>query len=430
MDDKRQIFFFTIDGSTVAGPTSLRQIREDLNAGYLPAGTRVSDSRRVEWLPVGEWEGREAAPAAAPANATPGGDENRAGDVVPAISGGEVVGRVVDHITGAAGVEKLEGFRLRDFFAEVFSTRSEDEMERRFCAGGPETTPGPDHLDTGWPRPWMFARVLLLVLVIYQVFVQAWLHVHNTNLIPAILITGSFAVPLTAVVFFFEVNQWRNVSLYQVLKWFAWGGVVSLVATLFLFELVMGRSQEWLGSSLAGPVEELAKVVATALVARKARHSRILNGLLAGAAVGAGFAAFESAGFALRYLGTALMEGHLGTQGAVDTMTELITRRGVLAPLCHVPWTACTAAALWSARGGAAIHWDTFLKPRFLRIFAIVAVLHMAWNAEWGAGWPFFAKYLALGAVVWVLVFALIQSGMRELRATAAAARRGGDSRV
>jgi RsiW-degrading membrane proteinase PrsW (M82 family) len=405
-------YYFSIDGQSPQGPTTLDQIRADMHDGLLPANLLIAEESRTVWQTLDEWD------------RTPPDIKNTAlgvpGTSTKAVPAGaiDMLQHVSAGITSAAGMPRIEGFRLREFFAEIFAHRNDDEIERRLGVGSAETTPDLGAVTSEWPRPWIFARVLMLVLIMYFIFLQAWQHFHNTNLIPAILITGSFAAPLSIVVLFFEINRWHNVSLYQTLKWFATGGVVSLIVSLILFDVLASRRLEWMGASIAGPVEELAKVIAAALVVRQARHGRILNGLLAGASVGAGFAAFESAGYALRSFGMGLLRGFLSMESAVNAMTELITVRGVLAPLCHVPWTAATTAALWIARAGAPFEWNMLVRGSFLRVLGVMTVLHMAWNAEFGSEWPLFSKNLILGIVAWIVVFSLVQSGLREIRQT------------
>ena len=86
-------------------------------------------------------------------------------------SGGRLFGRVSDRISSAAGVQKLAGFSLRDTFSEVFSRHSDEEVERYFSVGGPDTTPPLDQIDVRWPKPWVFFRTFLFALLAYMAFV-------------------------------------------------------------------------------------------------------------------------------------------------------------------------------------------------------------------------------------------------------------------
>ena len=69
--------------------------------------------------------------------------------------------------------------------------------------------------------------------------------------------------------------------------------------------------------------------------------------MLFGAAIGAGFACFESAGYAFHYLLTAPESLFSDQRFNVPAATEVIVVRGLLAPFGHVVWTALAAGALW-----------------------------------------------------------------------------------
>ena len=73
-----------------------------------------------------------------------------------------------------------------------------------------------------------------------------------------------------------------------------------MVITLFLFSIVGSHELDFFGAFLTGVVEEIGKVVIVYWFLRRLGKLSILSGLLIGASVGAGFAAFESAGYALK----------------------------------------------------------------------------------------------------------------------------------
>ena len=302
------------------------------------------------------------------------------------------------------GTESLEEFSITSLFADVFKRHETSEIERMFSVGVPGGIPPIEEVNTFWPRPWMFLRALAGSGAVYLLFVLCWEMFENPNLLPGLIMTGAMAIPLSTVLFFFEVNTRRNVSLYQVLRMVFFGGVVSLAFSLVLFEsplAVLG----WLGDSIAGIVEEPGKVLALLVVARSAQYRYKLNGLLFGACVGAGFAMFESMGYAFQTL--------LATEDTA-AMNGNIFIRGVLSPFAHVAWTAIAGAALWRVKGARPFKFDMLKDPRFLRPFSVSVVMHMIWNL--GIELPFMAKYIAVGFVSWAIVFSLVQEGLRELR--------------
>jgi protease PrsW len=311
---------------------------------------------------------------------------------------------LLERLARALGVQPLRQVPLRAMWTEVFSAHSEEDVERCLAAGAPPTTPALVAVSTEWPRPWVFGRLLLLALAVYGAFISAWTHSGNRNLIPGLILAGSFAVPVSILVLFFECNARRNVSLYQVMRLLLLGGVLSLLLSLFMYRLGAAFPIQWLGASIAGLVEEPAKLLTLAIVINNPRYRYTLNGLLLGAAVGTGFAAFESAGYAFR----------AGLEGGSLVMRDVILTRGLLAPFTHIVWSAMAAGALWRVKRGARFRWRMLREPRFVRVFAVAIFLHMIWDASFESLGNL--PYLLVGVAGWFMVASLIQEGLQEIR--------------
>ncbi len=302
-----------------------------------------------------------------------------------------------------AGVEKLEGFSLLALFSEVFSRHSQEEKENFFTVGTSKTIPPLREVDPSWPRPWIFFRMFTLSIIVFLLFWWSFVEFENLNLMPGLIFMGSFAIPFSTLIFFMEVNVVRNVSLYQVNKSLFVGGILSLIASLFLFRWTDGM-KDLLGPSVAGIVEEVGKFMTVLfLAANSKRYTYTLNGLLLGAAVGTGFAVFETAGYAL----------NAGLRDIDDMVTVLVVR-GLLSPFCHIVWTAIAATAFWRVKETSKFSFGMLINPKFLRLFTVPVVLHMVWNSPLQI--PFFGKYIILGIVAWSIVFSLVQEGLREVR--------------
>jgi RsiW-degrading membrane proteinase PrsW (M82 family) len=256
-------------------------------------------------------------------------------------------------------------------------------------------------VQTGWPKPWFFLRVLVFIGLLYLGLDFATQQFQNAKMLPGMLIMGSLAVPFATVILFFELNAPRNVPFHRVLTLVCFGGVVSLIIALFGFSYT---DLSWLGASSAGIIEETGKLLTVVLLMRRSGGKYILNGLLYGAAVGAGFAFFESAGYAFEQL---LRAQNLGAA------TENIQLRALLAPFGHVAWTAISAGALWRAKGDGPMT-AALTAPSFLKAFLIPVVLHMLWNSP--IQLPLLAKYAIIGVVAWFVVFGLVQQGLKQVK--------------
>jgi len=315
---------------------------------------------------------------------------------------------ISDTFSQLIGLEELQDFRLSHIFSEVFKKHSTEEMEEQLITGTTKHTPALSELKVEWAKPWLFARLLggsaLLTFILYAGFEMF----NNLNLIPGMIFVGSFAVPVSTLIFFLEMNVPRNISIFKVTQLLFVGGIASLILALIFFSN-FNLFTSFLGASAAGIIEETAKLLIVAwLMGREQRYKWVLNGLLLGAAVGTGFAAFESAGYAFRFI--------LG--GGVTAGGEIIMLRGLLAPFMHIVWTANAAAALWMVKGDKPFSWEMLQAPAFLRVFLAMVILHMIWNAPFGLiPLPIVQdiKFVLLGILGWIICFRLVQAGLRQL---------------
>jgi protease PrsW len=330
------------------------------------------------------------------------GNESRTGPLGTKSQNAGVLQSLGNRISSLASTDKLEGFSLGEFFSEVFKKREKEEIDDYFVVGTSRTTPSIEDVPTSWPKPWFFFRVLVFVTLVYLGFYCAFEQFENIRLIPGLIMMGSLAVPLATVILFFELNVPRNVSFNRVLMLVASGGVVSLFVALIGFKV---SNLDWLGASDAGIVEETGKLLAVIIVARSFKGKYILNGLLFGAAVGAGFAFFESAGYAFDYL---------EQSQSLHVMFHVIQSRAFLTPFGHVAWAAIAAAAFWRVKGDKPVQLSMLLDGSFLKTLSIPVALHMAWNAPFES--PFDLHRMGLGVVGWFVVFGLAQQGLRQIR--------------
>ena len=310
-------------------------------------------------------------------------------------------------LSNALGIEKLQGFSLGALFKDIFKKHSEEDIYDIIACGTPKTTPNITDIDTSWPRPWLFFRLLAYSIALYYGLDKVMYHYRHDMLIPTIMLIGSFGIPIATLTFFIEANVRRNISIPYIIKYFLLGGCLSIVFAIFLFEQEEGKNLiEILNASSAGLIEEPAKLLALFPLFFNKRFRYKLNGLLFGAVVGAGFSAFESLGYAFCEF--------LKYEGNVPAMQYTIYVRAILAPLGHLVWSAIAACALWRVLGKDDFNLSAFFDWRFLRLFLCPVILHCLWNTEYQL--PYFGKYIIIGLVGWIVVLALVQEGLNELR--------------
>lgn len=299
-----------------------------------------------------------------------------------------------------AAVEKLT---LKDVFSDVFKKHSRADGERLFTAGTAVTTPAPSQMLSSWVKPWVFVWVLGFgLLAVAMLMVMDSQGYGKFALIPMVFL-GAFIMPLAVLIFYFEMNIPRNIPAYEVLSMLLIGGVLSLIFTGLFKEFLDPGTPAY----LAPLTEEPAKLLALCVFLRKPGRRYILNGVVIGGAVGAGFAAIETTGYFMDY-----------------GLSNLLVR-GLLAPGGHVLWAAIYGGALAMVVGQGKLQLRHFTNLGFLKYFGISCLLHFIWNSNLHTvRIPVFgdATQLILTVAGWVVLLHVLNKGIQQVLVVSAGA--------
>jgi len=232
----------------------------------------------------------------------------------------------------------------------------------------------PPPAETRSREGWSWLRVFFIGLLLFIVTTIVLYFTGNPNLYPTVILIGNFLVPITFVAFLYDHQHLSSLTLYSILTCFVVGGVLGVLGASVLESFLLTPSTtpyESISLSdamLVGLIEEGCKIVAVMIVARRINHSSEMDGLLLGGAVGMGFAALESTGYAF----TALLTSH----GYISASIVATVVRGLFAPFAHGTWTAILGAVLFRAS-----------EPRHFRItipviivYLFVSLLHGFWD--------------------------------------------------
>lgn len=313
----------------------------------------------------------------------------------------------VDQINDYVGNDRPADLNWKMLFTDVMKKHTKEEAEDIFICGTRTTTPALQDVSRGWPRPWLYSRVFFMFAMAFALLYVCCSMFGNSNALPGLIVVGSFTVPLATMILFLEVNAFRNISVYEVIQIFLVGGCASLVATLFLFSIFNVGDLSFWGALMVGVIEEVGKAVIVYYFIKRIGKYSILSGMLIGASVGAGFAAFESAGYAMNFLVSA----------GWDVMMDVIFLRGFLAPGGHVTWAAITGAAMVIAyKNSGTFGTEILTDKKFLRLFLIPVLLHALWDSPLAQiGSEVYLIPIALTAFVWIVVLILINMGLAEI---------------
>ncbi|HEU5111582.1 MAG TPA: PrsW family glutamic-type intramembrane protease [Micromonosporaceae bacterium] len=214
-------------------------------------------------------------------------------------------------------------------------------------------------------RPWL--RILLIGLGLWLATVVVTFLTGNPNLIPTLVLLGSFLVPVTFVAWAFERRDTGETTAGLIFNTFITGGVLGVLAASVL-EAYLLHPSWWLFLGV-GLIEEGAKLAVLMVLTRHLTVKSVRDGMILGASVGFGFAAFESAGYAFTAMFTT--EGLSLIQ---LVQTELL--RGLLAPVGHGLWTAILGGVLFAASDRR--HFA--ITGKLILAFLGVSLLHALWD--------------------------------------------------
>ena len=301
----------------------------------------------------------------------------------------------------AFGVDKLQDFNFVHIVQQIFKFRKWEEKEDYLSYGVPCKTPELAEIDTSWPAPWLFVRVITFTILstLFLIWKMDFLGMNNVYL--PIVILGIVGIPMATLVLFWELNVARNVSFLSLCR-IAWiNGLVSIVATIIICRFV----GEYSNAIWAGPIEETAKAIAMLFFIGNKKYRFKLNGLLIGAAVGAGFDIVETGGYFINEI----------SDGAAGNPDGMMIVRTLLSPFAHIPWSAMVGFALWRVKGNDGLSSLELGSHKFISLFVCAVGLHM-FNNSTLLGDELIIKAVIIAAVEYSIIIYLVQDGINEIR--------------
>lgn len=317
-----------------------------------------------------------------------------------------VFSKVTQKINSLAGGTGPVELKLGDLISNVFKKHSSEEAAEIFACGSKNSTPKDEEISSSWPKPWLYSRVFFMFSITLVLLIFLYYQFGNIIGLQGIIFIGAIIVPFSLLIFFAEVNAPRNISFYEILKIFFIGGCFSLVLTMMFNEAFAETSDKYVSAIITGIVEELAKaVIVIFFISRKPNIKYALNGLLIGAAVGAGFATFESAGYILMY----------GIQYGDSAMMNTLFLRALLAPGGHVAWAAIYGMAFMLVKKNMRYNSNMLFESKFLTFFLITVAMHAVWDMPIEFGSSIYLIQDILVVAAWVVILVLIQVGLKQI---------------
>jgi RsiW-degrading membrane proteinase PrsW (M82 family) len=253
--------------------------------------------------------------------------------------------------------------------------------------------------DAQWRRPGL--TIFLWGFAVWSITTAITAVTNDPILIPTVLLTGTFVIPIAVVVSLLhreETQVGSPLSPRVMIEGFLGGGTVGLVLSALLEGYLMpSRTGTYV---VVGLIEETCKGLLIVVAARRRQRRTPLDGMVLGAIVGAGFGAFESAGYAFNsYI-------KYGTTHPFGSLLQSELNRALVPPFGHIAWSSILGGALFAA---ASDRVRFRVTPHLFGVFLGVVALHSLWDeaygwaiimarastgAGWDLGWPDGASWL------------------------------------
>lgn len=346
---------------------------------------------------------------------------------------------------------------LGDIFADVFDRHTPEETARVFIAGTELTTPKESEMLAGWQKPFLFARFFGFSAIILALFyLLAVQFDHSTGKVLTLILLPMI-VPVSVLLLTWEMNVPRDISLMEVFKMVALGGVLSMIANFVLQIMGVNPSTTWFGL-----VEEPAKLLIIIFMLKQKNRKYILDGVLIGMAIGTGFAIVENleyvwSAFTVAAAATALdlmtveltMPGatlagvidviianlgvveHLAMDGGFQSGLHVAILRSINGISSHGLYAALYGGGLLIAKGSEEFQFIHLFSLDHLKYFAAAILLHAVNNSGVTLGLPVFwegriSTMLLLNTAIGVILFlGLLRTGVNQI-VKISAAKNGG----
>lgn len=307
-------------------------------------------------------------------------------------------------------------FGIGNLFSQVFKKHTSQERNEILRAGLSDDNSKKIQLTPENLQPWLYSRVFLVLFAVFIIFEICLLSFYNTNIMPGVMLIGSVMIPFSLLTMYFELNIYKDISFYKTIGIFLLGGAASLLFTLFLYEIIPTTDEfNFIGASLISIIEELGKAVIVIILLKRSKNITVLQGLLIGGAIGCGFAAFESAGYAFNvyldahdyntradFANSFLQYSEFGYADSIGEMNFNIILRSILAFGGHTSWAAIEGAAYAKTKK---------INKDFLKLFAICFILHAIWDTDLPAP---YLKLICLCFTAWWVIIKQISNFIEE----------------
>lgn len=292
----------------------------------------------------------------------------------------------------------------KDILSESFKKHSRSDLEYVMATGTAMNKTTEEDMLQKWHKPWVWVSALkaglLLVAILYAVFfaVNYLAGGYSVAAMYMLVIIPPVVFPVILCIFLWELNIPQNISIYELCKYILLGGFISLALNSIMYIFFPGGPAS-MAAFREEPVKLAASLIFIGLMAKK-RKIYGITGLVVGAAVGCGFAGFESIEYAMDAL------NEVGLLGAV--LSHIVRGMNVLAG--HTVFCAPYVAAVALHMKDSKISVNSFLNTDFIVTYLVSTTMHYWWNSS-SAVW----EQIAITIILWIQLLYITKKCLKQV---------------
>ena len=182
------------------------------------------------------------------------------------------------------------------------------------------------------PSPYLYLRMLLFLVVVFIVSWSAFYFFDGYELYPLLVAMWALAVPLVILMFFYEMDTSRSVSVFTILIYFLAVIVFAEAVEMISYRFVYGENGlSAFGAMAIGLMESALMFLLCMGFVYRLKVRDMMTGMLIGAAVGAGFAIMSNINICFRnvFVSTQYLSGEkvlLFNETLVDSFNNLLNK--------------------------------------------------------------------------------------------------------
>lgn len=318
--------------------------------------------------------------------------------------------------------EVLKGkkFKWSDILSGFNSVRTKEEKERAIMSGMVGNVPYESEMVSEWKTPFLFYKFFLYSFVMMiLIFVCSYMYDFGDALLVSIV---PYIIPVTMLIFIWELNIPRNIPITDMIFIMFFSGIVCFLVIFFINDIT---GIDYADSSVftAPLLSVVSKLLLVCIFLRKKSRGYGLNGILIGAAVGAGCSIMETADD-LFYLA--------GYAGQITGVMGLIIVRILMVIGGPILWTASYAGALALAKGRETLKGKHLGDSLFLICLIGTYLIEVLWDYDITGFFNRFTdssvavgiytflygyqgKYILLTVISWILFLFVARKGVEQV---------------